>query len=160
FAPLASNLMLAVYSNGAAPQPYLTNLRFQKSGGGGTWTTVAASGGGNGAVFSTDSTIDANDWTLVAVGTETVHAFRRDSSGPGMAGPPYPPAWTVWKAMPPPPPPFASGQLPKGGAGLFGASDGTNLWLFPINSDPANSILFSAFTGAAWTPWATVPGTD
>ncbi|HJZ76631.1 MAG TPA: Ig-like domain-containing protein, partial [Vicinamibacterales bacterium] len=160
FAPLASNVMLAVYSNGAAPQPMLTNLRFQKSGAGGTWTSVTGSSGGNGKVFSTDATIDANDWTLVPVSTDVIFTFRRDASGAGIDGAVYVPASNVWTSMSAAPPVFGPGQVPKSGAGLFGATDGTNVWLFCINSDPANSILYSAFNGTAWTPWAAVPGTD
>ena len=40
FAPLASDVMLAVYSNGAV---LLTNLRFQRSGANRTWTNIASS---------------------------------------------------------------------------------------------------------------------
>src|SRR5262249_40876128 len=92
--------------------------------------------------------------------TDVVYAFRRDSSGAGIDGAIYVPASNTWKAMNAPPPAFASGQVPKGGAGVFGATDGTSVWLFCINSDPANSILFSALIGGTWTGWATVPGTD
>ena len=159
FAPLASDVMLAVYSNGAVAQPYLSNLRFQKSGAAGTWISVAA-GGGNGNVFSGDATIDANDWALVPVNTDVIVAFRRDALGAGVDGATYVPASNVWRSMAAAPPLFAPGQVPKAGAGLFGASDGTSVWLFCINSDAANSILYTAFNGIGWTPWATVPGTD
>src|SRR5438067_10636888 len=54
--PLASNVMLAVYSDGAVAQPNMTNLRFQKSGASGTWTNVAINGG-NGNVFSAPANI-------------------------------------------------------------------------------------------------------
>src|SRR6185295_19782029 len=91
FAPLASDVMLAVYSNGALAQPSLSNLRFQKSGANGTWTNIAASGGGNGNVFSTDASVDANDWALVPVSTSTVYAFRRNASGAGVDGAQYVP---------------------------------------------------------------------
>jgi len=159
FAPLASDVMLAVYSNGAAAQPYLTNLRFQRSGANGTWTNIAAAGGGNGDVFTTNATVDSNDWTLVPVSTAAVYAFRRNASGTAVDGAKYLPASNAWSPMSPAPPSFAAGQMSRSGAGLFGASDGTNIWLFSINADGASSILFSKFNGAAWTPWATVPGT-
>ena len=159
FAPLASNVMLAVYSNGAVAQPSLTNLRFQKSGANGTWTNIATSGGGNGEVFSTDATVNANDWALVPVSTSTVYAFRRKASGTGVDGAQYVPASNAWTAMAPAPPAFGPGQSFKNGAGLFGASNGTSLWLFCINGDSANSILYTRFSGTAWTSWATVPGT-
>ena len=57
------------------------------------------------------------------------------------------------------PPAFGGGQAFKPGAGLFGATDGTSIWLFSVNTDAANSILFTRFNGTSWTPWATVPGT-
>src|SRR5262249_29105069 len=160
FAPLPSNAMLAVYSNGAVAQPLLTNLRFQRSGANGTWTSVAGSGGGNGTVFSTNATVDANDWTLVPVSTDTIFAFRRDDSGAGIDGASYVAGANVWQSMPAAPPVFGPGQVPKAGAGLFGATDGTSVWLFSVNSDAANSILFTAFNGTGWTQWAAVPGTD
>jgi hypothetical protein len=158
-APLASNVMLAVYSNGAVAQPNLTNLRFQKSGANGTWTNISTSGGGNGNVFSTDATIDANDWALVPATTSAVYAFRRNASGTAIDGATYVPGSNSWSSMVPAPPQFGAGQTSKNGAGLFGASDGTSVWLFCINDDSANSILYSKFDGVAWTPWATVPGT-
>ena len=58
------------------------------------------------------------------------------------------------------PPAFGSGQAFKPGGGLFGATDGTNVWLFAINTDTANSILYTQFNGTAWTAWANVPGTQ
>ena len=41
----------------------------------------------------------------------------------------------------------APGQAFKAGGGLFGATDGTNVWLFVINTDTANSILYTKFNG-------------
>ena len=48
----------------------------------------------------------------------------------------------------------------KAGAGVFGATDGVNVWLAVVNNDLANTILWSRFDGTAWTAWAPVPGTD
>src|SRR5918993_1271971 len=58
------------------------------------------------------------------------------------------------------PPAFAAGQAFKAGAGLFGATDGTQVWLFFVNTDAANSILHSRFNGSAWSAWTPVTGTD
>ncbi|HXD17292.1 MAG TPA: chitobiase/beta-hexosaminidase C-terminal domain-containing protein, partial [Vicinamibacterales bacterium] len=159
FAPLASNVMLAVYSNGAVAQPNLTNLRFQRSGANGAWTSISTAGGGNGNVFATDATIDANDWTLVPVSTSAVYVFRRNAAGTAIDGAAYVAGSNTWRSMSPAPPLFGVGQTSKNGAGVFGASDGTSIWLFCVNNDGANSILYSKFDGAAWTPWTTVPGT-
>ncbi len=54
---------------------------------------------------------------------------------------------------------MASGQSFKGGAGLFGATDGTQVWLFCINTDAANSVLTTRFNGSSWTPWSAVANT-
>src|SRR5206468_12596041 len=82
FAPLASDVMLAVYSDGDAAQPNLNNLRFKKSGATGTWTNVPTNNtGGDGTVFASNATINQNDWALVPVSTSTVYAFRRNNAG-------------------------------------------------------------------------------
>jgi hypothetical protein len=162
FAPLASDFMLAVYSNGALAQPNLSNLRFQKSGAAGTWTNISGStGGGNGNVFGSNANINQNDWALVPVTTTRIYAFRRTATGNAIQGASYQAGPNNWVAMTGAlaPPAFESGQAFKSGAGLFGATDGTNVWLFFVNTDAANSILYSKFDGASWTPWATVPGT-
>jgi len=160
FAPLASDFMLAVYSNGAVVQPNLTNLRYQKSGASGTWTNISAStGGGSGNVFSSTATINQNDWALVPVNTTTIHAYRRKATGTGIDAATYNVAGNSFAASAVQPPAFGTGQAFKAGGGLFGATDGTNVWLFVINTDTANSILYTQWNGTSWTAWATVPGT-
>ena len=159
FAPLVSNVMLAVYTNGAVVQPNATNLRYMKSGANGTWTNISASsGGGNGNVFASNANINQNDWALVPVTTSTIHAFRRKADGTGIDGATYNVAGNNWSPISVAPPAFGSGQAFKSGGGIFGATDGTNVWLFVINTDTANSILYTQFTGTSWTAWATVPG--
>ena len=62
--------------------------------------------------------------------------------------------------MSPAPPAFGTGQAFKSGAGLFGATDGVNsIWLFVVNTDSANSILYTKYNGITWSPWAAVPNT-
>jgi hypothetical protein len=58
------------------------------------------------------------------------------------------------------PPLFAAGQSSKAGAGLFGATDGSSVWVCVINTDLANSILCATFDATAWTSWFVVPGTE
>ncbi|NUR55026.1 MAG: hypothetical protein HOQ29_11305, partial [Acidobacteria bacterium] len=168
FAPLATDVMLAVYSNGNAPQPQLTNLRYQRSGTGsggttaGQWTNISAAiGGGNGDVFATTATIDQNDWALVPVNTGLIYAFRRNQLGTAIEGRQYSVSTNGWTNLTVALPAFAAGQAFKSGGGLFGATDGTSsVWLFFINTDASNSILFTKFNGSTWTPWAAVPGTN
>jgi hypothetical protein len=170
FAPLASDVMLAVYSNGDAAQPNMTNLRYTRSGPSGTWSNIPAhGGGGHGNVFP-NATINQNDWALVPVNTSTIYAFRKKSTTAGLDGALYNVAansWTVLSASttPPAPPSFGAGQAFKTSTGpvsggLFGATDGTNVWLFVINTNTANAILYTKFNGTTWSAWAVVPGTE
>ena len=101
FAPLASDVMLAVYGNGAVAQPNITNLRYTKSGTTGTWTNIPADGGGgNGNVFGTAVTINQNDWALVPVSTTKIYAFRRNNSGgTAIAGASYNTATSAWAPL-------------------------------------------------------------
>jgi hypothetical protein len=160
FAPLASDVMLAVYSNGAVVQPNLTNLRYQKSGASGTWDQhFGEHRRRQRNVFSSTATINQNDWALVPVNTTTIHAYRRKATGTGIDAATYNVAGNSFAASAVQPPAFGTGQAFKAGGGLFGATDGTNVWLFVINTDTANSILYTQCNGTSWTAWATVPGT-
>src|SRR5438874_3134552 len=168
FAPLASDVMLAVYGNGFFPQPEISNLRYKRSGTGGSagkWTNISAStGGGDGDVFAgVDARIDQNDWALVAVSTNTIYTFRAKADRSGLDGVIYNTGSNNWSALTGSsvPPSFGTGQSFKSSGGLFGATDGSNVWLFAINGSDttANSILFTKFNGSSWTSWAVVPGT-
>jgi hypothetical protein len=162
FAPLASNVMLAVYDNGQGTEPSLTNLRYERSNANGSWTgiVVGSQTGGDGNVFAANATINQNDWGLVPVSTTEIYVFRRKSNGSGVDAASYNAAANTWSAMSPAPPSFGAGQSFKAGAGLFGATDGKNVWVCVINTDVSNSILCARFDGTAWTPWSAVSGTD
>src|SRR5262249_39112173 len=99
FAPLASDVMLAVYNDGAVAQPDITNLRYKRSGlapNAGRWTNVAA-GGGDGTVFPTSIQINQNDWALVPLSTSKIFAFRRNNAnGTSVAGASYGAATNTW----------------------------------------------------------------
>src|SRR4051812_26796375 len=171
FAPLANDIMLAVYGNGGTstvPQPNITNIRYTKSGTAGTWTNIPTNGGGgDGNVFASTATINQNDWTLVPVTTTKIYVFRRSATGT-VEGRAYGAGGNNWGPLTAAPPSFGANQAMKPptpnsaiAGGLFGATDGTNVWLFVINSDASNSILFTKWDGAStWTPWAVVPGTN
>src|SRR6185503_15090902 len=159
FAPLANDVMLAVYDNGQGTEPRLTNLRYKRSNAGGAWSgiVVGSQTGGDGNVFSTNATIDQNDWSLVSVSTSSIYAFRRKANGTGVDAAAYNVATNTWSPMAAAPPPFAAGQSSKAGAGLFGATDGSSVWVCVINADLANSILCSTFDRTAWASWFVVP---
>jgi beta-lactam-binding protein with PASTA domain len=162
FAPLANNVMLAVYDNGQGVEPNQTNLRYKRSNAGGAWSPIVVGSqlGGDGDVFQTNATIDQNDWGVVPVNTNQIYAFRRKANGSGIDAASYNVLANSWSAMSPAPPPLGANQSIKAGAGLFGATDGTAVWVFAINTDLANSILYSRFDGATWAAWAVVPGTE
>src|SRR5262249_42938634 len=142
FAPLANNVMLAVYDNGLSAEPNQTNLRYKKSNANGVWPSIVVGSqmGGDGNVFATNATINQNDWAVVPVTTTQIFAFRRKANGTGVDGASYNAAANSWSAMTPAPPAFGSGQAFKSGAGLFGATDGTSVWLAVINTDLANTV--------------------
>jgi Bacterial Ig domain len=161
FAPLAGETMLAVYDNGRGTEPGQTNLRYKRSNANGTWTGVVVGSqlGGDGDVFAAPAAIDQNDWALVSLNPSTIRAYRRNAAGTGIDAAAYHPATNAWAAAPAPPP-FGPGQAFKSGGGLFGATDGTATWLFAINTDTANTILYTKHDGASWSAWAPVPGTN
>ena len=161
FAPLDGNTMLAVYDNGRPSEPTLNNLRYKRSNAGGTWSGVVVGSqlGGDGNVFGATASIDQNDWTLVALDTTTIRAYRRNAAGTGVDAAAYNPANNTWSAAPAPPL-FGAGQAFKNGGGLFGAHDATSTWLFAINTDAANTILYTKHDGASWSAWSPVPGTN
>ena len=142
------------------PEPNLTNLNYKKSNSDGSWPSVPAGGQGpgDGHVFAADATINQNDWTLVPVNTGSIMVFRKNAAGSGLDATVYNVSNNTWSAVSVPA--FGSGKSFKSGAGLFGATDGTTIWLFCINTDAANSILYSIYDGTSWTSWATVPGTE
>jgi hypothetical protein len=83
---------------------------------------------------------------------------RRNGAGTGVDAAAHNTASNSWSAAPAPPP-LGAGQAIKSGAGLFGATDGTSTWLFAINTNAANSILYTTHNGTADGGTA-VPGTD
>ena len=161
FAPLSGETMLAVYDNGRGTEPGQTNLRYKRSNPNGSWAGVVVGSqlGGDGDVFGTTASIDQNDWTLVSLNPETIRAYRRNAAGTGVDAAAYEASKNAWSDAPAPPP-FGAGQAFKRGAGLFGANDGTATWLFAVNTDAANTILYTKHDGASWSEWAPVPGTD
>src|SRR5207248_4379058 len=126
FVPLANDAMLAVYDNGQGTEPNLTNLRYKRSNANGTWSSIVVGSqtGGDGNVFSTNATIDQNDWGIAPVGVNRIYAFRRKATGSGIDAASYSVAANSWNAMSPAPPAFGPGQAAKAGAGVFTATDG------------------------------------
>jgi hypothetical protein len=131
FSPLSSDVMLAVYSNGAVPQPNLTNLRFQKSGANGTDECRGPSGDGSCFRATRRSMQTTGPWFPSAFGG--LRSPQRDRHGSRRSE--IRRCVNSWTPMSPAPPAYGAGQAFKSGAGLFGATDGTNIWLFSVNTD-------------------------
>src|SRR4029078_8223916 len=104
---------------------------------------------------------DKNEWARVPVHTGLIYAFRRNQAGTAVEGRQYNVGGNSWSNLSVALPAFTAGQAFKSGGGLFGASDGTSsVWLFFVNTDAANTILFIKFNGSAWTRWAPLAGTN
>jgi hypothetical protein len=160
FAPLASGVMLAVYSNGALVQPDFSNLRYKKSGADNAstmWPDVGAGGGGgDGNVFAGTSTQNVNDWCLLGVSTSTIYAFRRSGST-SLEWRTYSTGGNSWSSP--------SGSIPsqatKAGAGMFATTDGTDVWLFVVDSDTNNTVRYCKYNSGAgtWGTWTALVAT-
>lgn len=157
--PLASGYVLGVYCNGTeasstpgAGNTHQTGLRYAESASAAQWPTAAAAGA---AVphLSTGSN-SPNDWAICKVSDTDIHVVRRE--GPtafdhvryaGHGGP-----WVVGQTIPTS---GLTGHL--AGSGLALVSDGTNTWLFLIDTNPDNSIRWIKWNGTSWdSSWSTL----
>lgn len=165
FAQLASNHMLCVYDNGGAAPPQNTNLKSQKDNltqAQGFWRSTN-DGTGSVTVFSSPSTQDIQDWCVVGVDTTHIYVAQRSGNttvrvnvytdtGNG--------SWAATTNQPP----TMTGKTIKAGGGVVGVTDGTNFWLFVIDSTD-NAIKYCKFNvgagtwDAAWTTLAAVDST-
>jgi len=137
-ADIGSGNMLVVWGNGTGAGAGWDNLRWAK------WTTSWSSPA-NVRGTSFGSPLLHNNWGMVTraatdvhivmrTGADTYEHFRFDGS-----------AWSTGQAI--------TTQTSKDDAGIFLASDGTNVWLFIIDSDAANTIRYSKWNGSSWGSW-------
>src|SRR5205807_1911507 len=138
-------------------EPSLTNLGYRRSNTDGSWPAVAVGtqAGGDGFVFGSDATINQNDWTMVPVSTSNIYVFRRNAAANGIDGVIYNVATNKWSALSSQPAAINS----KPGSGVFGATDGTNIYVFVIGTDSANTIFYTKYNGTSWTAWSAVGNT-
>jgi hypothetical protein len=156
FAPLDGNTMLAVYDNGRPSEPTLNNLRYKRSNAGGTWSaSSSAVNWAATAMFSGDGQHRPERLDAVALDTTTIRAYRRNAPAPASTRRLTTPRTTPGR--PPRAAAFGAAQTFKNGGGLFGARDATSTWLFAINSDAANTILYTKHDGANWSAWSPCP---
>lgn len=145
-APLASDAMLIVYGNGGVAQPNTTGLRSNKYTSGTTWPTTSSVVTGNGTTSQ-----DQNDWCLCGVDTTHVFCIRRSASTTADMQMYSGTAWASKTA-----PPSMTGH--KAGSGMFAATNGTDLWLFILDSTGNNAVLYCKYTVASntWGSWTTL----
>jgi hypothetical protein len=154
FAPLASNGMLLVYSDGGGTNGQPTDFKSMKASqtqAQGFWpndtTGVAAA-----AVFGSAVTIDAYDWSLIPVSTSNIYTVRRATTT-SITVRKYTTGTDTWAAETAPP---ATPGTIKAGGGVVGITDGTDYWLFVIDSTNNNIIYNKYVVGTnTWdTSWS------
>lgn len=142
-APLASAGMLAVYDNsGGGDGINNTGLRFQRYASGTTWPTAGASTVGNGT-----SSQNNNDWGMVGIDTTHVPCIRRNSSSTFIHSLYSGSAW-LSKTNPP-------DHNHLAGSGIFMATNGTNMWIFVLDSASNQPIQWNQYTVGtnSWGAW-------
>jgi hypothetical protein len=114
--------------------------------------------GGSVGFTALGSGADANDFGAVTVDagavTTDVHCVLRTGSNTYAHRRNNGTSWSAGQAIP--------NQNSKAGAGLFMATDGTNAWLFIIDSDAANTVRMCKWTAAtpAWdATWTSIEAT-
>jgi hypothetical protein len=154
--------MLAIYDSGAQVPPNFSELSSRKANqtqAQGFWPTTSAAGV---AVFGSSSTQDIQDVSVAAVTTTSIYACRRTGTTT-IECRKYSTGGDSWAAMTNQPPTM-TGKTIKAGGGVMTVTDGTNFWLFVIDSTD-NAIKYVKATvatdtwDAAWTTLATVAST-
>jgi hypothetical protein len=146
YAPLASAAMALVYDNGGAARPNGTGLRYNKYTSGTSWPTTASADVGIGTTSQ-----DFNDWCLCGVDTTHVYAFRRSGTNTFVWRKFDGTSWTT-------PTNGVPNQNHKAGSGLFAATNGTDLYLFLLDSATNNPVQYCKASGVngttpTWGAW-------
>lgn len=140
---LASDAMLLAYENGGAADPTMTNVRWVKYASGTAYPTGGAD------VFASTNSIDSNDWCLCTVDATHTYCFRRATSATF--------EWRVfngtsWSSPTNAPPTFGGSGIPKSAAGMFAATDGTDLYFFAIDNASNGPVYYCKASAANGTP--------
>lgn len=142
----AGNMAL-IADNGTAASTW-TGLSFY------TYNGTSWSGtGGNTSVTGAVTAVDKNAWGAVARTTTDVHVVYRSSTGSWVHRRWNGTSWAAGQSIPA----FATAS----GTGTALATDGTDVWLFAIGSDAANSVQYVKWSSGSstWGTWTTLEGT-
>lgn len=155
-APLASGLILGVFDNGAVTAT-TTNHIFQKSSSNSAWPANTTLG----TIASAMGTAqDKNDWCMRGVTTTDVHLVRRTGTTSFQHLRYNGTNWTSVSGASIPTS-GVTGQLAGSGIGL--STDGTDLWMFIIDTNANKDIKYIKWTasGNAWdASWSTLSNTN
>lgn len=152
--PLASGFMLGLVDSGAVTAT-TTQHMFRKSSSATAWPANSAWS----AIFAgTITAADKNDWAAVGVSTADVHVVRKKTStafehrrtADGV----------TWGTLVNITSTGITGHLAGSGIGL--ATDGTDVWLFVIDTDANKNVKYLHWTvGAGWdAAWSTLTTSD
>lgn len=137
--PLASGSMLWIGTDMAGYLSF-TNLRYKAQS---TWSSTYTGD----ALASGITSQDQNDWHACRVDDTHIHLVTRTGSNTYTHRTFNGSSWSAGASI--------TNQNSKAGAGLFLASDGTDVWLFIIDSDAANTIRYVKYTSGSgtWGSW-------
>lgn len=140
--PSVGNSMLAIYDNGQDTEPNLNNLRYGQYLTGSGWTGVTGAD-----VFTTTSVQDQNDWAACGVTTAKIFCVRRTGTNTFEMRMFNGSSWSS-KTAPPT-------QRHKAGSGIFLATDGTDMWMFVLDSVGFNDLVYCKYSvnGDSWGSW-------
>jgi hypothetical protein len=141
--PLATGTMLLIATNAAAANTY-TDLNYKAQS---TWTATWTGSPLSGAI----SAQNQNDWHACRVDDTHIHLVARTGSNTYTHRTFDGSTWSAGASI--------TNQNSQAGAGLFLASDGTDVWLFVIDSDAANTIRYCKYSGGSWGSWAALVST-
>ena len=142
FFDLGSTNMLHVWDN-AAQNPNFTNVRWSKYTG--TWSAAASIRGSD-----LGTSQQKNDFGSVARTTSDIHCVMRTASNTYEHFTFNGTSWSTGQSI--------TNQTSKAGAGLFMTTDGTNVWLFIIDSDSPNTVRYCSWNGT-WSSWTALEST-
>jgi hypothetical protein len=144
-AALTSGNMLVLESNGQTETTSgnVTNMLWSKWNGT-TWSATA-----NVLTSSLGTAISSNDVTGVQLSTTNYVAIFRTGANTYVWRQFNGSSWSTPAASIP-------NQNSLAGSGPFLATDGTNIWLFIIDTDSANTLRYVKYNGSTWGSWTAI----